>query len=97
MPTMRDRMGNVAKIWKYALGSFSDDQTKEYDNAVLLVRSFIFLTYLITNCFIVSGVIRHWNANEKTTDCDRTSGIWESPVRQTALSTPQRQRVGDST
>ena len=96
MPTMRDLMGNVAKIWKYALGSFSDDQTKEYDNAVLLVRSFIFFTYLITNCFIVSGVIRHWNANEKTTDCDRTSGVWESPVRTTVLSTPQRRRMGES-
>ena len=97
MPTMRDRMGNVAKIWKYALGSFSDEQTKEYDNVVLLVRSFIFLTYLITNCFIVSGVIRHWNANEKTTDCDRTSRVWESPVRTTVLSTPQRRRMGEST
>ena len=97
MPTMRDQMGNVAKIWKYALGSFSDDQTKEYDNAVLLVRSFIFLTYLITNCFIISGVIRHWNANEKTTDCDRTSRVWESPVRTTVLSTPQRRRMGEST
>jgi len=87
----------MIKIWKYALGSFSDDQTKEYDNAVLLVRSFIFLTYLITNCFIVSGVIRHWNANEKTTDCDRASRVWESPVRTTVLSTPQRRRMGEST
>ena len=97
MPTMRDRMGNVAKIWKYALGSFSDDRTKEYDNHILVVRSVIFFTYLITNCFIVSGVIRHWNANEKTTDCDRTSRVWESPVRTTVLSTPQRRRMGEST
>ena len=87
----------MIKIWKYALGSFSDEKTKEDDNAVLLVRSIIFLTYLITNCFIVSGVIRHWNANEKTTDCDRTSRVWESPVRTTVLSTPQRSRVGEST
>ena len=97
MPMTKDRMGNVARIWKYALGSFSDDRTKEYDNHILVVRSVIFFTYLITNCFIVSGVIRHWNANEKTIDCDRTSGIWESPVRQTVLSTPQRQRVGKFT
>ena len=51
----------VWRVWKYALGSFSDEQTKRYDNIVLIVRSFIFLTYLITNCFIVAGVIRHWN------------------------------------
>ena len=87
----------MIKIWKYALGSFSDDQTKEYDNYVLIVRTFIFITYFITNCFIVSGVIRHWNANEKTTDCDRTSRVWESPVRTTVLGTPQRRRMGEST
>ena len=97
MPMTKDRMGNVARIWKYALGSFSDDRTKEYDNHILVVRSVIFFTYLITNCFIVSGVIRHWNANEKTTDCDRTSRVWESPVRTTLLSTPQRRRMGEST
>ena len=97
MPTMKDRMGNAVRIWKYALGSFSDDRTKEYDNHVLVVRSVIFFTYLITNCFIISGVIRHWNANEKTTDCDRTSGIWESPVRQNPIATPERQRVGEIT
>ncbi len=49
------------KVWKYALGSFNDETTKEYDNYVVLVRSIIFISYLITNCFIVSGVIRHWN------------------------------------
>ena len=48
-------------IWKYALGSFSDEKTKEYDNYVVIVRSIIFVSYLITNCFIISGVIRHWN------------------------------------
>ena len=48
-------------IWKYALGSFSDEKTKEYDNYVVVVRSIIFVSYLITNCFIISGVIRHWN------------------------------------
>ena len=49
------------EIWKYALGSFSDDRTKEYDNYVVVVRTIIFVSYLITNCFIISGVIRHWN------------------------------------
>ena len=49
------------EIWKYALGSFSDEKTKEYDNYVVIVRSIIFVSYLVTNCFIISGVIRHWN------------------------------------
>ena len=95
MPMMKV-LNNAVRVWKYALGSFSDEKTKEVDSVVLVVRSFIFLTYLITNCFIISGVIRHWNANEKTTDCDRTSRVWESPVRTTILSTPQRRRMGES-
>ena len=59
-------MLKVWKIWKYSLGSFNDETTKEYDNAVVVVRSVICACYLITNCFIVSGVIRHWNANQKS-------------------------------
>jgi len=51
----------MIKIWKYALGSFSDEKTKDVDNQVIIIRSLIFLSYLITNCFIISGVIRHWN------------------------------------
>ena len=53
------------RIWKYALGSFSDEKTKRYDNYVVLVRTFIFISYLITNCFITAGVIRHWNPMSK--------------------------------
>jgi len=55
------RNSKLWEIWKYALGSFSDDKTKEYDNYVVVVRTVIFISYLITNCFIISGVIRHWN------------------------------------
>ena len=51
----------IWKIWKYALGSFADEKTKDYDNYVVIVRSIIFVSYLVTNCFIISGVIRHWN------------------------------------
>jgi len=54
-------MIKVWRIWKYALGSFSDEKTEPYDSYVVLVRSIIFVSYLVTNCFIISGVIRHWN------------------------------------
>ena len=53
-------MIKVWRIWKYALGSFSDEKTEPYDNYVVLVRSVIFVSYLVTNCFITAGVIRHW-------------------------------------
>ena len=54
-------MRNIWKIWKYALGSFQDETTKNYDDIICIIRSFIFLQLVITNCFIVAGNIRHWN------------------------------------
>ena len=56
----------IWKIWKYALGSFADDKTHDYDNVVAVVRTIILFTYLITNTFIISGVIRHWNYDHNT-------------------------------
>ena len=53
-------MRRFIRVWKYSLGSFNDETTKRYDNAIIIVRSIILATYLITNIFIVSGVIRHW-------------------------------------
>ena len=52
------------KVWKYALGSFNDSTTKKYDNQIVIVRSIIFISYLITNCFITAGVIRHWDSGQ---------------------------------
>ena len=49
------------KVWKYALGSFQDETTKKYDDIICVIRSFLFLQLVITNCFIVAGNIRHWN------------------------------------
>ena len=51
----------IWKVWKYALGSFQDETTKKYDDIICVIRSFIFLQLVITNCFIVAGNIRHWN------------------------------------
>ena len=55
-------MKKLWTVWKYALGSFADEKTQKYDNVVVLVRSLILIAYLVTNAFIVSGVIRHWNS-----------------------------------
>jgi len=50
----------IWRVWKYALGSFEDNKTAKYDDAVCVIRTIILLTYLVTNCFITAGVIRHW-------------------------------------
>jgi len=57
-------MQKLWRIWKYTLGSFSDDKTAPYDNYVASIRTFIFVSYMVTNAFIVSGVIRHWNKQQ---------------------------------
>ena len=54
-------MRQIWTTWKYTLGSFSDTRTKNYDDWVALIRTCIFVSYMVTNAFIVSGVIRHWN------------------------------------
>ena len=49
--------------WSKALGEKASKCDRESDK-IAYVRTFIFLTYLITNCFIVAGVIKHWNDNQ---------------------------------
>ena len=50
-------------IWRIiakALGEKNGIDDKEADR-VACVRLVIVLSYIITNCFIIAGVIRHWN------------------------------------
>jgi len=68
------------RIWAKALGDKSGKTDREADY-VALIRTFIFLQLIITNCFIVGGNIRHWNDHhippsyEKTFDSNRTSRV----------------------
>ena len=48
------------RLWCYALGKKEGRDRKDSDN-IARIRTAILLTYLVTNCFIVAGVIRHWN------------------------------------
>ena len=57
-------MKEILLVWKYSLGSFSDSKTEKYDNWIALVRTVIFVSYMVTNSFIVAGVIRHWDSNK---------------------------------
>ena len=51
------------RLWAKAIGEKASKNDKESDH-VAHIRTVIFLTYLITNLFIIAGVIRHWNKNE---------------------------------
>lgn len=48
------------RIWAKALGEKAG-ATKQEADQVALIRTVILLSYLITNAFIIAGVIRHWN------------------------------------
>ena len=47
--------------WAKALGEKACKNDRESDR-IALIRTVIFMTYLVTNAFIIAGVIRHWNA-----------------------------------
>jgi len=65
----------IWEIWKYSLGSFSDDKTAPYDNYVAGIRTIIFVSYMVTNIAIVANAVRHWD-NVKTVppvaECPKT-------------------------
>jgi len=46
--------------WAKSLGEKASKCDKESDK-IAVIRTIIFATYLITNAFIVAGVLRHWN------------------------------------
>jgi hypothetical protein len=50
---------NFWRIWAKALGEKAGATRQEADK-VALVRTIIVLSYIVTNCFIVAGVVRHW-------------------------------------
>ena len=49
--------------WAKALGEKACKSDKESDR-IAVIRTVIFITYLVTNTFIIAGVIRHWNSDE---------------------------------
>jgi hypothetical protein len=54
------RKKTLWRWWAKALGEKASKCDKESDK-IAMIRTVIFITYLITNLFIIAGVIRHWN------------------------------------
>ena len=52
-------MNKIWRLWAKALGEKSGKTNTEADT-IALIRTVIVLCYIITNIFIVAGVIRHW-------------------------------------
>ena len=48
------------RLWCKSLGEKQGKDDKEADT-IAIIRTVIFLTYLITNVAIIANAVRHWN------------------------------------
>ena len=62
----------IWRLWAKALGEKASKCDRESDT-IAWIRTFIFVSYLITNAFIVAGVIRHWDDNDHNRNPIQTS------------------------
>jgi hypothetical protein len=53
-------LNKLWRVWAKALGEKSGADDHEAD-LIACIRTLIVLTYIVTNLFIVAGVIKHWN------------------------------------
>ena len=51
-------MKSFWKLWAKALGEKAGDDNQA--DLVAIIRTCIVLGYIVTNLFIIAGVIRHW-------------------------------------
>ena len=56
----RTNLKKFWRLWAKALGEKSGKTDDESDH-IACFRTIIVLIYIITNFFIVAGVLRHWN------------------------------------
>lgn len=47
-------------IWKYTIGSFSDEKTAEYDNIVAVLRTFIVVINVVCAILIMANIVHNW-------------------------------------
>ena len=59
VPTQQSTRAKLWRLWSKALGEKSGATDQESDR-IAIIRTLIVLSYIITNCFIIAGIIRHW-------------------------------------
>ena len=53
------RSSKLWRLWAKSLGEKSGDTDVEADR-IAMIRTLVVIFYIITNAFIIAGVIRHW-------------------------------------
>ena len=54
------KMGKMWTVWKFTIGSFNDEKTKEHDNIVATLRTIIVGVNVLTCLIIVANIIHNW-------------------------------------
>ena len=76
-------MNKIWRLWAKALGEKASKCNQESDS-IAMIRTLIFISYLITNLFIISGVIRHWDDQKINKENEITwSSAWKITIRIT--------------
>ena len=73
------------RIWAKALGEKSGKDDREAD-IIACIRTFIFVSYLVTNVAIVANAVRHWNDVNSNSSQGHTTQTEVSHVSGTALA-----------
>jgi hypothetical protein len=50
---------NPWRIWAKALGQ-KEGRTNQEADLIATIRTIIVLLYIVTNLFIIAGILRHW-------------------------------------
>lgn len=79
----------IWRCWAKALGEKAH-KNDDIADKVAILRSFLFATYLITNCFIVAGVIRHWDEKNINVEVQ----IYENPNSNENAYPERRNNLG---
>lgn len=58
---MRRRRKRAFRLIAKALGEKANPESNAESDAVAMLRMAIFVSYFVTNAFIIAGVLRHWN------------------------------------
>ena len=53
-------MKRVWQIWKYALGSFNDEDTKPVEDQITVIRTVVLLVNLMCAMMIMANIVKGW-------------------------------------
>ena len=53
-------MKRLWQIWKYALGSFNDEDTKPVEDQITIIRTIILSVNLLCAILIMANIIKGW-------------------------------------